>query len=354
MNFHLPHNTGKSKRKYANPQDMKLLALLLGLPLTLGAAMPAWADSSADQANATAIAASRTATAAAKATFDTENTAAIARHGAVEPTSTPSPTYTPTRSPTPPPLSTSTAVPPTATPAPTAEPCAEQYSWQLLVDDQGNPITQQNGDEVEGLWQDDQGDQMWAPTTLFCPDSASTPTPADILADTPTATSSVASTPAFTPAAVAPPPPPPAPVAPQIVRQVETVVVLATSTDTLEPTATPAATNTLEASTTPTRTSSPTATNSPTSTATSTVRPTFTPWPSPTALLTGSERRNEWVLHQGHQWLPYDAPIGPPFTPDPRTELAHDMALPTFGVVAVRRLRVDGRWLDVVSRSWLG
>jgi hypothetical protein len=132
------------------------------------------------------------------------------------------------------------------------------------------------------------------------------------------------------------------------VHDVQTVVVLAAATDTVEPTDTPAPTDTPEPSLTPPRT--PTRTSTPTETA----RPTMTPWPSPTAVaLNLSERRDEWVLHHGNQWLPYDAPIGPPYVPDPRSELLHDLALPMVGGVAARRLRIDGQWRDVVGETWL-
>jgi hypothetical protein len=253
-------------------------------------AEPGWAQSSADQQNERQIAANRTATAAARATFEAQNAGAIARHGAAEPTQTPGPTWTPTPTSTPVPLPAPTDVPPTDLPAPTDVPCAMQYSWTLLLDDQGDAITQlDDSGQVVGLWQDADGDQMWAPSTYFCPDSADTPTPIIEPTDTSTATAvvlipSATPTPAPT-VSTASPVSRPFAAAPAYVQVVErTVVVVATPTDTDPPTDEPAPTDTPPPTSaltrvptpTPTVTRSPTSTRSPTPTWTAI--PTWTPY----------------------------------------------------------------------------
>src|SRR6185437_1699068 len=99
-----------------------------------------------------------------------------------------------------------------------------------------NPITQQDDDQVDGLWQNADGDQMWAPTSYFCPDSADTPTPTDEPTDTPTSTPTVIPSEVPTPAPAASTGSAPvskaaarAPVPVQVIER--TVVVVATPTD---------------------------------------------------------------------------------------------------------------------------
>jgi type VI secretion system secreted protein VgrG len=227
----------------------------------------AWSQSNGAE-NERQIAAQRTAVVVRHATFEAVNAAAIARHGAAELPQTPGATYTPepTSTPVPAPAATPTSTRPPDEPTP--QPCAMQYSWQLLLDDQGNPITRLDGEVVEGLWEDSGGEQMWAPSTYFCSDSADTPTPTD--ESTPTATSRpthIADQPSTVAVEPAPATQASGAVAVRAVRIVERVVV-AMPTDTPEPTNTPAPIDTPEASTTPTRMASPTLTATATRTST--------------------------------------------------------------------------------------
>ena len=231
-----------------------------------------------------------TATAATHATFEAENAAAIARHGAAEPTQTPLVTHTATstRPSAAPPTPTSTSAPPTATLTGTAEPCAGQFSWQpIVVDDQGD--IEAEYDEGSGkwdvLWQADDGSQMWAPLDYFCPDSADTPTPTDEAMATPTATPVVVvvhDTPAPARSAPAPRPAPPPPAAPQVTERVVT--------------ATPADDDRLDIpEPTSTSTPSPTSTATLTRTATPTSPPSTidTPWPTATSLALATANDSE-------------------------------------------------------------
>jgi hypothetical protein len=164
----------------------------------------AHAQTVADATNVAVILANRTATAAARATFEAQNAGAIARHGAAEPTQTPGPTWTPTATLTRVPPTSASATPTDPPDTPTPAPCADQFSWQLQLDGQGNAITQlDESGQVLGLWQDADGDQMWAPSTYFCPDSADTPTPTDEPTDTTTAAVAVVPSPTPTPAPTA-------------------------------------------------------------------------------------------------------------------------------------------------------
>ncbi len=162
---------------------------------------------------------------------------------------------------------------------PTALPCAMQYSWTLLLDEEGNPITQQNSDEVDGLWQDADGDQMWAPSTYFCPASADTPTPTLEATDTETPTSTpvvvlVRETARPAPPAPAPVPARPAPApAPEVVER----VVVATPTDAVAVEDTPEPTKSPTSTSTPTSSPTSTPAGTPQATATATPGPTSTP-----------------------------------------------------------------------------
>jgi hypothetical protein len=261
----------------------------LALFCVLATPAAAWAQS--NDANERQIAANKTATAAAHATFEAQNAGAITRHGAAEPTQTPWPTRTPTPTSTPVPLPAPTDVPATDPPTATPVPCAMQYGWTLLLDDQGDAITQLDDDgQVVGLWQDADGDQMWAPTSYFCPDSADTPTPTPEATDTPTPTPTVgqpASPPMATPQQPQPRPVAPAParaVAPPLPPQVQiverTVVVVATPTDTEIPTDPPAPTDTPEPTSTPTVPPTSTRTSTPSPISTRLPTPTWTPIPT--------------------------------------------------------------------------
>jgi hypothetical protein len=184
------------------------VALVAGALLLLATTSSALAHSPSTD-NERQIAANKTATAATHATFEAQNAGAIARRGAAEPTSTPGPTWTATPTGTPVPAPPAPTDTPTDEPSATPVPCAMQFSWQLVVDDQGDPITQlDDSGQVLGLWQDDQGEQTWAPTTLFCVDSADSPTPGLTSSDTPLPTDPPTPRPT-----TAPVPPAPAPAA---------------------------------------------------------------------------------------------------------------------------------------------
>jgi hypothetical protein len=218
-----------------------------------------------------------------------------------------------------------------------------QYSWTLLLDDQGDSITQlDDSGQVVGLWQNADGDQMWAPSTYFCDGTADTPTPTLEASDTPPATATATPTAVVVvvretaPPAPAPPAARPAPPAPP-----QVIVVTATPEDTVAPTDTPE----------PTETSTPT--SSPTATATSTRSPTATRSPTPSATPTVVLRVADYTVPTASMFMAapgrspsadYDRSIGPePLAPDPRTEIAHDLALPVFGVITARWLRICER-----------
>ncbi len=235
--------------------------------------------------NEDVISATRTAAVEAHGTAEANNVAAIARHGAAEPTSTPRPL--PTLAPT----GTTTLAVPSPTPSATLTPlptdtqsavaCIPPDTWQPVLDPDGNLTTRAtDSDSQDVLWQDDQGDQLWASLDAFCPQ-----------ADVPTATDEPATaTPTLSLAATQVPPtaPPPAPAAPpappprRVVVEVPVeVVVTATPADT-EPPASPTSTETATSTPTATPTASPvppTPTHPPT--ATSSPWPTATPWPTP-------------------------------------------------------------------------